>query len=90
MRDVFCYYFARKYAGLTLDWRGLRAITLNSAIMALVLWPMRPIAMGLFSLAMVAVTGVVIYLMASWVNKAFNIQEREWINRVAPMPLFVF
>lgn len=90
MRDIFCYYFAKKYAGLSMDWRGLSTITLNAASMALVLWLLRPLATDLSSLAMVASAGMAVYLLASWGNKAFSTQERDWINRVAPRPLFVF
>jgi len=90
MRDIFCYFFARKYVDLSMDWRGLGAITLNAAIMGLALWPLRPFATNLFSLIMVASAGVVVYLLVSWSNKAFSMQERDWINRIAPRPVFVF
>ncbi len=90
MRFQFNYHFARKYSDLRIDWRGLRLIAMNAVIMAVAIWPLRGWVTGLISLVMVAAFGALIFLLASWLNKGFSAQERTWINRVAPRPVFAF
>ena len=90
MKSLFIYYYARKYVGLRVDWRGLSIVAVNATLMAGLLLILRPLAMGFLSLAVVAMVGGAGYLACSWANKAFNPQERGWVNGVAPRPMFVF
>ena len=90
MRDLFCYYFAKKYTGISLDWRGLFTITINSTFMSLTLLILRPLANDIYTLIIVALVGISVYFLAAWLNKAFTSQEREWINKITPKPIFVF
>jgi len=90
MKNLYCYLYVKKHAGVRADWGGLLAIATNAVVMSLVLWPLRPLVTGLWSLMLVVCIGVVVYLLVSWVNKAFNAQERSWVNRVSPRPVFVF
>lgn len=90
MRDLYLYYCMKKITGMSMDWRGLSVVAVNAGVMALVLWPLRPWATEFCSLALLAIFGGGVYLLASWLNKAFSTQERDWINRIAPRPVFVF
>lgn len=90
MKNFYCYWFARKYAELSIDWCGLFKISCNALGMALLLWFLRPYANNFFSLALLAAISGLFFLLVSWANKAFNIQERAWINRIVPMRVFVF
>jgi len=90
MKNLFIYYFARLHADLRVDWRGLFSVATNAALMAAVLWLLRPFVTGLLSLAFVAAAGGCVYLLCAWGNKAFTARERRWVNRVAPRPVFVF
>jgi O-antigen/teichoic acid export membrane protein len=90
MVNVFEYHFAKKYAGLYVDWHGLMAISINATVMAICLWPVRNVPTGFLSLILVVSVGLVVYLLCSRLNRAFNHQERSWINRVMPRPAFIF
>lgn len=90
MKNLFCYYFTKKYIGVYIDWRGLYTISANASLMALALWFLRSIVTDSYSLATVAVAGLIVFLLASWFNKAFSSQERDWINRIMSRPSFVF
>jgi len=90
MKNLYCYLHVKRYAGVRADWGGLFAIATNAVVMSLVLWPLRSLVTGLWSLMLTICIGVVVYLLVSWINKAFNAQERSWVNRVSPRPVFVF
>lgn len=87
---LFLYYHARKLVGLSIDWRGVATIATNATGMALVVRPLQSFITGFTSLAFVASVGVASFLLFSWLNQAFRPEERRWINRVAPRPVFVF
>lgn len=90
MKNLFLYYYANRYGGVSIDWCGMSAIIVNAGLMALVLWCLRPFAQGFLSLGLVGSLGVAAYLLFAWLNKAFNYQERGWVNRLIPTPIFVF
>lgn len=90
MKNMFCYYYAKKYGSLSTNWNGLFKIAVNAVIMASVLWFLRPLVNSLFSLAIVATAGVLVFMLVSLANKAFSAQERDWINRIAPKSVFAF
>ncbi len=89
-KNLFCYYYAKKYAGLRIDWRSLGTIAANAVIMMLVLWPLRQFVDTFVSLSAVVVVGMLVYLVSSWYNKAFNSQERGYINRIVGWPVCGF
>ena len=84
MNGLFLYYFAKKYGSLSLDWRGLSVIAVNTVVMAAAIWPLRSFATGSASLALVAIGGIATYLLLSWVHKAFNSQESKLFTRCFP------
>ena len=90
MKNAFLYFRMIHHVPISVDWTGLLAIFINASLMALVLLPLRQFAESIVSLAMIALLGVGIYLLMSWLNKSFSAKERGWINQVAPKPVFVF
>lgn len=90
MKNMFLYYYAKKFCGLRLDWRGLKVIAFNSMVMTIACFSMRDFVDGIVTLGFSAMAGVIVFLVCSWKNQAFSAQERRWINQVAPRPLFVF
>jgi O-antigen/teichoic acid export membrane protein len=90
MKNIYLYYYAKKYTGLRIDWHGLTAITTNAALMAIFIFPLRLFVNNFLSLALVTLIGITIYLLAAWRNKAFKNEERKWLNRLLPKPVFVF
>jgi O-antigen/teichoic acid export membrane protein len=89
-KNLFCYYYAKKYTGVCIDWRSLWTITANAVGMLLILWPLRPFVDSFASLGAATATGVFVYLLASWCNKAFSHQERCWINGILNRRVFAF
>jgi O-antigen/teichoic acid export membrane protein len=90
MKNMFSYYFVRKYTAMSVDWRSLCVIATNAFIMAMVLWPLRAFVVDFLSLSLVSCLGILIYSLSAWLNKAFSSRERDWINRIVPHPVFVF
>lgn len=90
MKNIFLYYYAKKYTGLIIDWLGLMKITINASLMAIFIYPMRSFINNLASLALVACIGIIVYFFVAWCNKSFKEQERKWLNRLLPKPIFVF
>lgn len=90
MKNLYCYWYAKQYGELSVDWPGLVRIATNAALMSVLLYFARPFVDNLLSLLVVATAGTLMFLVASWANKGFTSQERLWINRIMPRPLFVF
>lgn len=90
MKNVFLFCCMKRHVQFGVDWRGLTRIALNASVMALVILPLRSHVSNFAQLAMLALLGMGVYLLASWVNKGFNPGERGWINRAMPRPVFVF
>ncbi|MBN2810099.1 MAG: oligosaccharide flippase family protein [Deltaproteobacteria bacterium] len=90
MRDLFCYYFAKKYVGLRLDWRGMAIIMINTVVLSLFLGVAKHFVTGLPSLLAVLFSGMLIYAALSFVIKPFSTEERRWINQSLPVPIFYF
>lgn len=90
MKNLFSFYFMKKYSGVQIQWRSLFLLAGNACVMAAVIWPLRPFITGPVSLAMTAVFGAGVYLVCAWLNKAFNGQERIWLNKILPKPVFCF
>jgi O-antigen/teichoic acid export membrane protein len=89
-KNLYCYYFGKKYARLRLDVKGLVTIALNALLMGVVLGLLRPLAKGLLTLILASLLGLGVYLAMAFINKAFSMSEREYINKLLPKPFFIF
>jgi len=89
-KNLYCFFYARKYTGLAADWKGLCVILINSALMGLLLWPLRTIVTGISTLILAIFAGLAVYASVSYFNKAFSSEERNLINKILPKPIFVF
>jgi O-antigen/teichoic acid export membrane protein len=90
MTNLFLYYYARKFVGMRIEWNGLLKISVNAIVMALALLIFKPMITGVLSLVLVSLLGIAIYLLSSYLNKAFSITERTWINGLLPKKAFLF
>jgi O-antigen/teichoic acid export membrane protein len=89
-KNIFCYFFAKKYARLRVDFRGIGIIAVNSLIMAVILMLVRPWARSLATFILICLMGLGVYLALGVLNKAFSKSERDFVNKVLPKPVFIF
>jgi O-antigen/teichoic acid export membrane protein len=89
-KNLFCYWYAKKLVHVRLDFTSLAKIVVNTGIMGAFIYLLRPQVQNLISFAFIIFLGVIVYLGAAFVNKAFSSSERNILNRVLPRPLFVF
>jgi O-antigen/teichoic acid export membrane protein len=89
-KNLFCYYFAKRYVRLRLDIKGLATIAVNALVMGAAIALLRPWAKSLITFILVCIIGLGVYLAMAFVNKAFLKSESDYINKVLPKPVFVF
>jgi O-antigen/teichoic acid export membrane protein len=89
-KNIFLYYFAKKFAPITIEYKKVGAIILNSLCMGVFLFIFRGMISSIVSFVAVFLGGLVVYLLASYFNKVFSTEERDVMNKVLPKPLWVF
>jgi O-antigen/teichoic acid export membrane protein len=89
-KNIFCYFFAKKYARLRLDFRGIGIIAVNSLVMAVILKLIRPWAHSLATFILICLMGLGVYFALGVLNKAFSKSERDFVNKILPKPVFIF
>ncbi len=89
-RNLFCYFSARRYTRLVIDFKGLGIITINSFMMGFMIYPFRKLIINIPSFIVVIVIGAAIYFIIAHFNKAFFNEERIVINKILPKPIFIF
>jgi len=87
---IFIFYRIRKFVPLKIDVYSLIKIFINSLLMMGGLFLLRDFVDDAFTLICFSVLGIFVYLMASFLNKSFFNEEREFINNFLPRPIFVF
>jgi O-antigen/teichoic acid export membrane protein len=90
MKNMYLFYAIRLYVSLKIDWKGLATIGINTTVMAAGLLLLASYVNDLLSLMVVSIAGSLIYLLLSFVNKAFWPNERKILNNLLPKPIFVF
>jgi len=89
-QNIFSFVCARKYTRLILETKGLFKIILNSAVMAVMIFPFRNMVDSMWILIFFAIMGGCVYFVMSFFNKVFSVEERNIVNKILPKPLFVF
>jgi O-antigen/teichoic acid export membrane protein len=86
-KNIFCFYYAKKYANLNPEYRSIGKTMLNSLIMGIILFFLNGHAKDVFSLIIIIAVGFIVYLFLSYFNNAFSNQEKKFINGLLPNPL---
>ena len=89
----FYLHFAIKRDGaieLRYPWKAFGRFSINVAVMAIAVFAMKGLISGLPSLMGVSLTGGLIYLGLSHLNKGFEEHDRNLINQAIGKKLFVF
>lgn len=89
-KNLFILVFARRYVQLTVDWKALGKIALNSALMGLMVYPLRGLVTSLWSFLLVVAFGFLAYMFIAYLNKGFSETDRVILNKILPRSVFVF
>lgn len=89
-KNIYMYYYARKFGQVKIDFKGLGKILFNSILMGVILFPLRMTVSNLLSLLFISVIGFTIFIIVSFLNKGFCERERTVINSLLPAKLFYF
>ncbi|MBN1155736.1 oligosaccharide flippase family protein [candidate division KSB1 bacterium] len=89
-QNIYIYFKIRKYVPLTIETYPFLKITFNSVLLALPVYFLRTMATNVYTLLIVIILSILIYLLISFFNKTFLDEERELINKMLPKPIFVF
>lgn len=87
---IFAFYKIRGIVNLKVELKSLLKISFNALLMLLGLFALKSFIGSAFSLICFSMLGLVFYLLMSYLNKSFFNDERDFINRLLPRPLFVF
>lgn len=89
-QDALLYFYMKKYIALTLNLPPLLRIGFNSLVSGAVTYCLSAFVSNIYNLVLVTLAGVVVFFAMSFLNKAFSLKERDFLNRVAGIPLSVF
>jgi len=80
----------KKYVSISIPWNTLGKFFLNASLMSLFLITVKSYVHNLISLIVISITGTIIYLLISYLNKGFSIEDRESINNIIGKNIFFF
>ncbi|NQU45084.1 oligosaccharide flippase family protein [bacterium] len=81
-KNLFLYYFARRHTGMRFEWRATAPLVVNTLVMALPMWLILRWGDNLAGLALAWLAGSATYLLVTWLNSPFSLQEREQFRRM--------
>jgi O-antigen/teichoic acid export membrane protein len=88
LKKIFEYAMSRKYAGITFPWGSILKVSLNCLVVgALGIWA-KQFVHDIFSLVMVCLLTVPVYLGLSYISKIFLEEERNLMNKLIGRPVF--
>jgi O-antigen/teichoic acid export membrane protein len=89
-QSLFIFYRIRKFVPMKIDFHALKKIFFNSLAMMGGLLLLKGFINNAIELIAVMALALIFYLVLSFVNKGFMVEEREVINKLLPRPIFVF
>lgn len=89
-KNIFCFFFAKKYTQISFDFKSMGKIVLNASLMGVFLYGFRTRVTNLSHLILIILCGAVLYLSLSYFNKIFSQEERNYLNNILPRPVFQF
>ena len=87
---IFILYRVRRIIDLKVELKSLVKIFINSMLMLAGLIVVKDFIVNAFGLIIFSILGLIFYMFISYFNKSFFNDEREFINRLLPRPIFVF
>jgi len=87
---IFIFHKIRGIVALKVELRPLIKIVINSLLMLAGLYALKGLISSTLDLVCFSILGLIFYLFISYLNKSFFNDEREFINRLLPRPIFVF
>ena len=89
-KNLFTYFFVKKYVPFSLELKPLGIIGLNATMMAFIVFFLRGLVVNVVSFFSVVLVGGLIYLLVAYLHKGFTEDERRIVNKILPKPVFVF
>ncbi|MDP2905990.1 MAG: polysaccharide biosynthesis C-terminal domain-containing protein [Candidatus Omnitrophota bacterium] len=80
----------KKEVELAFPWKSFFKIAGNSLVMAAVLFSLRPLIVNRINLFLILICGMGVYILAAYLNKAFDDRERALFNRAFKVKLWYF
>ncbi|MBU1147839.1 MAG: oligosaccharide flippase family protein [Candidatus Omnitrophica bacterium] len=87
---VVFHIIIKRGLNISYPWRSFTRFGLNILAMCAVLFALKGLPNGIFSLVCVFLTGLAVYIVASYFNKGFEKKDRELINRGIGREIWVF
>ena len=81
-KKIFEYYMSRRYAQLSIPWLSLIKTSLNCIIIIIIGYLFKDLITDLISLIIVVLCLGFIYLGLSFLNSAFNSEEKAMLNKI--------
>lgn len=89
-KNMLTYFYLKKYISFSIQIKPILTIVLNSIAMGIVVYLLRPIVDNKIFFLLSVFLGIVVYLSISSVNRSFNEDERQIINKMIGKRLFIF
>jgi O-antigen/teichoic acid export membrane protein len=82
MKNILMYFFLKRHLPLRIPWASLGKITLAGLLSLTVMWALRPVVMGAFTLVAAAGVGVIGFILSSWMLHPFDPAERSSLEKM--------
>jgi O-antigen/teichoic acid export membrane protein len=89
-QDALLYWYMKKHISLTIKLTPLLQIGVNALVAGAVTYFLSSFVSNIYNLVLVTLAGIVVFLITSFLNKAFSLKERDFLNRVAGISLWIF
>lgn len=90
LKKIFEYNMAKKHAKIQMPWKGLIKIFINCSFIIWIGFWSKQFVHDLQSLIIIGLFLMMSYLLFSYVNKPFQLDERNTINKIIGKNYFVF
>ena len=88
LKNLFCFYHARKNAHLALESKAIITIIMNSLVLFLFIYFAQNFITGVLSLILVFFFGALLYLSVNYFNSFFNSEEKQFLSAVVPIKIW--
>jgi O-antigen/teichoic acid export membrane protein len=82
-KNLFIYYWIRRYIKLTWDWHLYVKIIVNGLIMGAIVWYPGLTVNNLWGLTLIILLGLLVYTLLTFNSKIFTFNELQLFNKIA-------
>jgi len=89
-KNIYVFLAVKKHIRLSIDFKSLGKILMNSVLMAIVVLLFRNRIENIYMFLFIVLLGGIVFFVISFFNKAFSVNERNMINNIIKVPIFRF